>query len=67
MAYFAKLNGNNIVTTVEAVVNGVITDGDGVEQEQLGINFLTQLYGVGWYKRIFPTPVGSSTIEQEIT
>ena len=63
MAHFATLNESNIVTQVEAIANDVILDGDGVEQEQLGINFLTQLYGVGWYKRIFPTPVGSSTIE----
>ena len=52
MAYFAKLNGDNIVTTVEAVVNEVITDGDGVEQEQLGIDFLYSLHGnSGWYKQ----------------
>ena len=52
MAHFAKLDESNIVTGVEVVVNSVITDGDGAEQEQLGINFLTQLYdGVGWYKQ----------------
>ena len=52
MAHFAKLNESNIITGVEVVVDSVITDGDGVEQEQLGINFLTQLYGgVGWYKQ----------------
>ena len=52
MAHFAKLNSNNIVIGVEVVVNSVITDGDGVEQEQLGIDFLTQLYGgIIWYKQ----------------
>jgi len=52
MAYFAKLNENNIVTTVESVVNSVIIDGDGVEQEQLGIDFLYSLHGnSGWYKQ----------------
>ena len=52
MAHFAKLNEANTVTRVEVVNNSVITDGDGVEQEQLGIDFLTQLYGgLGWYKQ----------------
>jgi hypothetical protein len=52
MAHFAKLNEANIVTGIEVVVDSVITDGDGAEQEQLGIDFLTQLYGgVGWYKQ----------------
>jgi hypothetical protein len=44
MASFAKLNSENVVTTVESVVNEVITDSNGIEQEQLGINFLRTLY-----------------------
>ena len=44
MARFAKLNSENIVTTVVSVVNEVIKDSNGVEQEQLGINFLRTLY-----------------------
>ncbi len=52
MAHFAKLDETNKVISVEVVTNLVITDTDGVEQEQLGIDFLTQLYGgVGWYKQ----------------
>lgn len=52
MAHFTRLDRANQVISVEAVNNEVITDGDGVEQEQLGIDFLTQLYGgVGWYKQ----------------
>jgi len=43
MASFAKIE-NNIVITVESVVNEVIKDSNGVEQEQLGINFLRTLY-----------------------
>jgi hypothetical protein len=43
MASFAKIE-NNIVITVVSVVNEVITDSNGVEQEQLGINFLKTLY-----------------------
>jgi hypothetical protein len=44
MASFVKLNSENIVITVESVVNNVITDSNGVEQEQLGIEFLRNLY-----------------------
>jgi hypothetical protein len=45
MAYFAKLNLDNKVLSVNSVNNAVITDSNGVEQEQLGINFLESLYG----------------------
>jgi len=51
MAHFAKLDNENRVISVEVVNNDVITDIDGNEQEQLGIDFLTQLHGVGWYKQ----------------
>ena len=51
MAHFATLNESNIVTRVEVINNDVILDGDGVEQEQLGIDFLTALYGAGNYKQ----------------
>ena len=44
MAYFAKLGTGNIVETVISINNAVITDANGVEQEQLGINFINQLY-----------------------
>ena len=44
MASFAKLNSENIVITVESVVNDVLKDSNGIEQEQLGIDFLRTLY-----------------------
>jgi hypothetical protein len=44
MAYFAKLNSENIVEQVISINNAVITDANGVEQEQLGIDFINQLY-----------------------
>ena len=44
MASFAKLNSENIVIRVESVVNEVIKNSNGVEQEQLGIDFLKTLY-----------------------
>ena len=51
MAHFAILDESNIVTRVEVINNAVLLDGDGVEQEQLGIDFLTSLYGAGNYKQ----------------
>lgn len=44
MAHFAKLNDNNVVLAVHVVNNDVITI-DGVESEQAGIDFLTDLHG----------------------
>jgi|LWDU01.1.fsa_nt_gi hypothetical protein len=51
MAHYAILNSDNIVTRVEVVNNEAITDVDGNEQEQLGINLLITLYGDGNYKQ----------------
>jgi hypothetical protein len=44
MAYFAKLNSENIVEQVISIHNSVVTDSNGIEQEQLGVNFINQLY-----------------------
>jgi len=44
MAYFAKLGTGNIVENVISINNSVITDSNGVEQEQLGVNFINKLY-----------------------
>jgi hypothetical protein len=51
MAHFAKLDKTNVVLSVEAINNDVINNADGAEQEQLGIDFLTNLYGSGWFKQ----------------
>ena len=45
MASFAKLNSENIVIAVHSVVNEVIKDSNGVEQETIGIEFLKNLHG----------------------
>lgn len=37
MAHFAELDANNIVTRVIVVSNDDLLDGDGVEQESLGV------------------------------
>lgn len=44
MAHFAKLDDNNVVLAVHVVNNDVITV-DGVESEQAGIDFLSDLHG----------------------
>jgi len=46
MAHFATIdNSTNKIINVEVVNNSVITDSDGNEQEQLGIDFLQQIHG----------------------
>ena len=45
MAHFAKLGIGNKVLEVHVVNNEVITDDNGQEQEQLGVDFLNNLYG----------------------
>ncbi len=44
MAYFAKLGTGNIVEQIISINNAVITDSNGVEQEQLGVDFINKLY-----------------------
>ena len=44
MAYFAELDSDNKVIRTVAVNNEVITDGNGDEQESLGVTFLRNLY-----------------------
>ena len=51
MAHFAKINSNNIVEEVLVVNNAVLLDSDGVEQEQLGIDFLANLTGHSNWKQ----------------
>jgi hypothetical protein len=60
MASFAKLNSENIVITVESVVNEVLKDSNNIEQEQLGIDFLNQLYNTNdnWKKTSYNTHGG---------
>jgi hypothetical protein len=43
MAHFALVDDNNTVTTVLVVGNEVTTNDEGVEKEQLGIDFLKDL------------------------
>lgn len=45
MAHFAKLGAGNIVEDVITVNNDILLDADGIEQEQLGIDFCHSLFG----------------------
>ena len=45
MASFAKIGLNNKVIEIQSVVNEVLHDSNGVEQEVNGIDFLTKLTG----------------------
>ena len=44
MAHFAKLGVGNIIEQVIVIHNSVIIDSNGVEQEQLGVDFINKLY-----------------------
>jgi hypothetical protein len=60
MASFAKIGAGNIVVQVVSVHNDVITDNDGNEQEQLGVDFLNNLYGSAdvWKQTSYNTRAG---------
>ncbi len=59
MAHFAKIDSNNIVEEVVVVHNEVLLDSNNVEQEQLGIDFLTNLTGhSNWKQTSFNTHAG---------
>jgi hypothetical protein len=51
MASFAKIGLNGKVIEVHSVVNEVLHDANGVEQESIGIDFLTKLTGWAIWKQ----------------
>jgi hypothetical protein len=51
MAHFAKIGLNGKVIEVLSVVNEVLHDSNGVEQEVIGIDFLTKLTGWAIWKQ----------------
>lgn len=51
MAHFVELNEENIVLRVVRVANEDTMDINGVENEQIGINFCQQLFGGGVWKQ----------------
>ena len=51
MASFAKIGLNNKVIEVQSIVNEVLHDSNGIEQEANGIDFLTKLTGWAIWKQ----------------
>jgi hypothetical protein len=51
MASFAKIGLNGKVIEVNSVVNEVLHDANGIEQEAIGIDFLTKLTGWAIWKQ----------------
>ena len=51
MASFAKIGLNSKVIEVLSVVNEVLHDSNGIEQEVIGIDFLTKLTGYPVWKQ----------------
>jgi len=51
MASFAKIGLNNKVIEVLSVNNEVLKDADGIEREDIGIDFLTKLTGYPVWKQ----------------
>jgi len=63
MASFAKIGLNNKVIEVQSVVNEVLHDSNGVEQEVNGIDFLTKLTGWSiWVQTSYNTAGGVHTL-----
>jgi hypothetical protein len=58
MASFAKIGLNGKVIEVQSVVNEVLHDANGVEQENIGIDFLTKLTGWAIWKQTSYNTVG---------
>ena len=51
MASFAKIGLNNKVIEVLSVNNEVLKDSNGIEQENIGVDFLTKLTGYPVWKQ----------------
>jgi hypothetical protein len=51
MAHFAKLGLNSKVIQVLTISNSVIVDNEGIEREELGIEFLHKLYNYPFWKQ----------------
>jgi hypothetical protein len=60
MAHFAELDSNNIVLRVLCLENSVMENGQGQRVEQLGIDFLQNLYGQNtiWVQTSYNTRAG---------
>lgn len=51
MAHFAELDENNIVKNVLVVENSVLLDANGNEKEELGVEYLKNIFGHSNWKQ----------------
>ena len=51
MAHFAKLDENNVVITVHALDNHVTSNSENVEDENIGIEYLTKIHKYSNWKQ----------------
>jgi hypothetical protein len=58
MASFAKIGLNNKVIEVLSIHNDVLKDSNGIEQESIGVDFLTKLTGYPVWKQTSYNTVG---------
>ena len=58
MASFAKIGMNGKVIAVHSVVNKVLHDSNGIEREDIGIDFLTKLHGWSIWKQTSYNTIG---------
>jgi hypothetical protein len=58
MAHFAKIGLNSKVIEVLSVNNKVLKDANGIEQENIGVDFLTKLTGYPVWKQTSYNTVG---------
>ena len=60
MASFAKIGLNGKVIAVHSVVNEVLHDSNGIEREDIGVDFLTKLTGWAiWKQTSYNTKCGN--------
>jgi hypothetical protein len=58
MASFAKIGLNNKVIEVLSINNEVLKDSNGIEQETIGVDFLTKLTGWAIWKQTSYNTIG---------
>jgi hypothetical protein len=66
MASFAKIGLNGKVIAVHSVVNEVLHDSNGIEKEDIGVDFLTKLHGWAIWKQTSYNTIGGVHTKGEI-
>lgn len=65
MAYFAQIDNSNVVISVEEISGDIIIDENGIENENLGVTYLKNIFGentiwkmigsIGGFRKNFPS------------